>query len=433
MGPRGACARRTGGSSSSDGIVRCRARLPRAGDRTTPDHRPLQGTAFLHVPSRIRIAFGLDALDIGGTELNAVRTAERLDRSRFDLLAIVLRGNGPLLERYRNAGIPVVEFPLRQLVSVESLRQGRRLAAWLRRERIDIVHTHDVYTNIFMAPWARMAGVPAVIASRRWWFTVPRPALNAANRIAYRFAHRVLANSPSVAHLLVTREHVRASRVLTIPNFVDDDAFAPLDERVAAGFRAAWGLAPDVTSVGIVARLDRVKRHVDLLRAWARVLQRPLTVRRRLVIVGDGPERGPLEALTATLGIGHAVCFAGMVAPKPALASLFDIVALSSEAEGFPNSIVEAMAAGRAVVATNVGGIVDCVVDGVTGVLVPALEPDSLADAITRLIANPAERARMGSAARERAMSQYHARVVLALLQDTYTSLASRRRAPGVA
>lgn len=375
--------------------------------------------------SPIRVVFGLDSFGLGGSELNAVRTAEKLDRDRFELTALVLRREGPLEQRYREAGIRVVEFPIRSLLGYGALRQGWRMARWLERERIQVLHTHDVYSNVFMVPWARLAGVPRVIASRRWWYTVPRKELVTANRMAYRLAHRVLANSESVARLLTEEEGLSQAKVFTVPNFVDEEAFRPLSPELQRELRTRFGLAEGVRGIGVVARLDPVKRHCDLLEAFALLVKRvprQLEETMRLVIVGGGPERSTLERLAKDLGIAERVCFAGPIAHTPALPSLFDVVALSSESEGFPNAVVEAMAAARPVVATAVGGVVDAVEHGVTGLLVPPRSPEAMAAALLAVLTQPDQARRMGIAAQQRARARYHVLQVVPRLEQVYLS-----------
>ena len=126
-----------------------------------------------HRPApRIRIAYCVTLMDLGGTELNAARTAERLDHDRFDVTVVSLADKGPLLQRYASAGIPVERFPITSLYNRTALREGLRLYRFLRANRIEILHCHDMYSNIFAAPWARLARVPMVIASRRWWHSL---------------------------------------------------------------------------------------------------------------------------------------------------------------------------------------------------------------------------------------------------------------------
>ena len=122
---------------------------------------------------RIRILYCIDNMRVGGAELNALRTAERLDRSRFDVSVARLSDGGPLADRYAAAGIPIFPFPIANLFGARAIREGARFARFLSARRIDVVHSHDMYDNVFATLWARVAGAPVVIASRRWWHSLP--------------------------------------------------------------------------------------------------------------------------------------------------------------------------------------------------------------------------------------------------------------------
>lgn len=382
---------------------------------------PMNGTS-----RRTRVAFCLDSFDMGGTEFNAVRTAEEVDRSRYEISFIALSDRGPLAERVRAAGFPIHVFPLNGFFSVQMLRSARRLVRHLREARIDVVHAHDIYSNIFAVPCARLAGVPMVIASRRWWHAANRAVYLTLNRATYHLAHHVLANSEAVGRLVVD-EGMPQSRVTVVPNFVEEFAFAAPPDSVLAGWRAECGIAPDDEVVGIIANLHAIKDHGTLLRALSRVLaERPHV---RLVIVGDGEDRPALEALARSLGVHPRVSFAGRRPQRPSMHWLFDVSVLASQGEGFPNSIVEAMAAGRPVVATAVGGVPDVVIDGATGALVPPASPERLADALLVMLRDPARRAAMGAAGAKRARSHFHASAVVQRLQSFYDDFLARRRA----
>lgn len=374
---------------------------------------------------RIRIAFCIDGMGVGGTELNAVRTAERLDRSRFDVSVVCLQENGPLLARYREQGIAVVPLPIRRLYGVAALRQGVRLARYLSAQRVDIVHSHDAYNNIFATAWARVARTPIVIASRRWFGDLPRESLAVVNRYAYRFAHCVIANSATVAELVIRGDGVPPERVAVIPNFVDEAAFRPLDPAHQARLRAELRLDPGTLVVGCIAVLRPVKDHKTLITAIARLRSRWPTI--RLVIVGDGPARISLEEYVNALGVADIVRFAGARPNEPNLHRLFDISVLSSVSEAFPNTIIEAMAAGRPVVATRVGGVADAVDDGETGALVPPGSPAQLAEAIARLLSSSECRYAMGTRAQRRARDEFHAARVLPELEMLYERLLMSR------
>jgi L-malate glycosyltransferase len=371
--------------------------------------------------ARLRVAFCIDNLDIGGTELNAVRLAERLDRSRFDLRVVCLRSGGQLAERYRAARIPLDVFSPGSLLGTSAIRQGLRLRAYLRRHRIQVFHAHDLYSNLFGCPWARLAGAK-VIASRRWQGGKLSGRGGAiASRLTYRLAHAALANSPRVAEYLARVDRVPRRRIALVPNFIDECAFKPLSPEYTRALRDELALSDAAVTIGIVANLRPVKDHRTLIQALA--LLSPRWPRTRVILVGDGGSRADLEQLASALRVREQVIFAGHRPNDPNLNSLFDISVLCSTREGLPNSILEAMAAGRPVVATDVGAVGDAVVDGETGLLVPPSSPERLAAALETLLVDPARAERMGAAGRRRAQAMYSPEAALGALEQLYVGL----------
>lgn len=371
----------------------------------------------------IRVAFCVDSMESsGGTELNAVRTAEAIDPSRVALTVFAMRPDGPMRERYAAAGVRVIGTPpVRTLVAPTTARQAWRLARILREHGIDVVHTHDVYTNWFVGVAARLAGRP-LLTSKRW--VGGRRGHLLLNRIAYRMSHRVLANSVAVARTLVVDDGVARERVAVVPNFVEDAAFADLSDADRRAVRDAWGFPSGSPVVGCVARLRPEKGQAVLLRAAARLIERfPTMV---VALVGDGPEETRLRALATELGIAGRVCFAGHRPNRPNPHQLFDVSVLASDHEGFPNTVVEAMAAGRPVLASDVGGIPDAVDHGVTGLLTRPGDSAAVADALARLLGDPAEAGRMGSAGRATAWARFRTTTVIDRLTEVYTSLLRR-------
>ena len=371
---------------------------------------------------RIRIAYCIDSFDIGGTELNAVRTAEALDPERFELCVAHLQTDGPLRERYETLGVRMAHFPIPNLYSIMTVRQGIRFARLLRDWKADVIHTHDLYTNIFAVPWARLFGKCQVIASRRWWYDAPRPELTTLNRWSNRLAHKILANSGEVAKLLAREESVPSAKIVEIPNFLANAAFGSVDKAVRIAQRRAWGVPEDAFAIGIVARLAPVKNHALLLRALAK-----LDPRFHLVLVGGGPSRSELAQLAQQLHIEHRAHFAGEVLSPVNLHQFFDASVLCSLNEGFPNSVIEALAAARPVVATPVGGVLDVIAEGWTGLLVPLGDPAQLAGALRVLEADPLLRIRLGEAGREAVRMKFHQDIVIGKLSALYEALANYR------
>lgn len=348
-----------------------------------------------------------------------MRTAEALDPERIELSVLHLQTHGPLRSRYERLGVRMTHIPIPSLYSPRSILQGFRAAALLRRWNIDVVHTHDLYTNIFMVPWARLLTRCSIVASRRWWYVAPRPELVTANHWSCSLAHRILANSSGVARLLADAEGVSAKKVVEVPNFLSEEAFSTIDDAGRRAQLAAWGVPEGAFVVGIVARLQPVKNHELLLNALAR-----LDSRFHAVLIGDGPSRVPLEAMARRLGIEPRVHFAGEVVSAQNLHRCFDVSVLCSHSESFPNSVIEAMAASRAVVATPVGGVMDAVKDGTTGLLVPVDDPSELARTLQMLEDDAELRSRLGESSRRFVREKFGQEVVIEKLSGLYESLA---------
>lgn len=371
----------------------------------------------------VRLLHCVDSFHIGGTELNAIRTVEALDRDRFHVEVACLNADGPLIGRYEALGVPIRHFPIGPLYSSRTVAQGLRFGRFVRQREYDVVHTHDIYTNVFCAPYARQLTGSGVVASRRWSHDTPRRGLATLNKWSYRFAHRVLANSPSLVALLTTEERISPDKVSLIPNFLEERAFAPLDASRRRQQLCEWGVPERAFVVGSVARLAPVKNHKLLLMA-ARTL--PPDV--HIVLVGDGPMRNELDLLAHKLQIADRIHFAGSILRNENLHAYFDVSALCSFNEGFPNTVIEAMAAGIAVVTTDVSGIPALYGGNEAGVAIPSDDPGALASAILRLRDSTEFRRSLGQRGRQMARDGYHVDQVLRTLARLYCDLVRQRQ-----
>lgn len=371
-------------------------------------------------PTSVRVAWCIDSLDVGGSELNAVRTAEQLAKSGCCLHLFHFHNDGPLLARYKALGIPMRHVPMTGFLSRAAVVQAAKVAGEIRQWKLNIVHCHDIYTNIFYAPVARLLSSAKVITSRRWWKYSPRAGLPSLNRAAYRMSHRVLANSASVASMLVKEEGVSPSRVVEVPNFIDDSFLQSAPPESIRRMRKEWGIPPEAFVVGTVARLVPVKRHDTLLKAASRL---PQDV--HILLIGDGPERSALQELVASLGLQARVHFAGKQLASINLHELLDVSVLCSESEGFPNTLVEALGASRPVIATPVGGVLDLIQSDATGILTPVADSTALAVAVARFRQNPALGVRLGAAGRALVKSRYSRDGVMSKLLSVYRDLAA--------
>jgi L-malate glycosyltransferase len=364
----------------------------------------------------------IDKLGRAGAQSHMHQLVSGLDRGRLAPEVCCLIGGGPLAESLRTLGVPVDELGVARIYGPSGLSALFRLARRLRRARVQIVHTYLISANVLGTLASRLAGVPAVITSRRdMGFSRNWRLRLVEEGIVNRLVDRVVAVCPAVAAVTLRERGLDARKVVTIPNGVDCEEFDPARySREAA--RSELGLSPDEPAVGIVASLSPVKGHADLLAAAARVLPRR---RARFVLIGDGPLRPELEALAQQLGIKEQVVFAGVRGDVARLLPGLDIVAIASHSEGLSNTLLEAMAMARPVVATDVGGNPDVLRDGENGRLVPARDPEALAASLLALIEAPEAARRLGEAARRFVAAEFPLSRMVARHEELYRSLLS--------
>lgn len=361
---------------------------------------------------QIPVAIFLTSFDPGGTERQMIELIRRLDDRRYRVHVVCLRQEGAWLPRVASRAASITEFRIAGFGKLATVRQLWRFAQWCRRERISVLQTCDFYSNIFGLLGGALAGVPVRMGSRRELVTGKTSSQIRVQRFAYRFATRVVANSPAAAAILRT-EGIASVAVHIIPNGVDASVYPDRVER------------SDVRQVITVANLRPEKNHETLIAAAAQL--EPGCPNLRYQIVGEGSRRADLEKLARARGVDHIVEFLGHREDVPALLSAADLFVLPSRSEALPNGVLEAMAAGLPVVACSVGGLLDLIETGRTGILVPPSDPDPLAVAIRSLYDHP-ERARdMGREARREVRAQYSFERMVDAFDDLYeTELRAR-------
>ena len=261
---------------------------------------------------------------------------------------------------------------------------------------------------------AAAARVPVRIANRREINPDKSVGLIALQRASYAFAHRIVANSSAAAARL-RREAVKPSRIEVIGNGIDLHAFAPRT------------IAPPLRRIVTVANLRREKAHEVLIDAAASLLPRYPDLQFRFV--GGGARTRELTALVQSRGLADRILFLGHRDDVPAVLAESDVYVLPSRSEAFPNGVIEAMAAGLPVVATAVGGILELVDDGRTGVLVPPDDPAALARAIQRLLDDPARAAALAQAGRAAVAARFSFERMVGAFESMYLDELQRRAA----
>jgi glycosyltransferase involved in cell wall biosynthesis len=268
-----------------------------------------------------------------------------------------------------------------------------------------LVHGFLFWAYILGTYAAKAAGVPIVISSRRGLgnFKAGHAHYLLLERLANVMTDLWVANSETVRQDTARQEGVDPARIRVIPNGVDSDRFAASPDRSA--LRRRLGLPVDGPLLLTVSNLIHYKGHGTLLEAMPLITRTHPTA--MIVLAGDGPMRVEIDRRIATSGLAESVRLLGERRDVPDLLRAADLLVHPSDEEGFPNAILEAMAAGLPVVATRVGGTPELVLDGATGILVPPRSPTDLAAAVSRLLADPSLADQMGAAGRERAVREF--------------------------
>lgn len=333
---------------------------------------------------RIKILYCIDCLVRGGTELQLIGLIERLDRSRYEPHLLTIRPTDPQL-------VPDdcvhMAWQVPKLFSPAGLRACFTLARLLRAQRFDIVQTFFQDSTVFAGAAAFAARVPVRLACFRdmgFWGTRTQSLLM---RISYAAMTGFISNAFIVRDHFSARFGIDPKRVEVIPNGVGIQHLP---------FVSHDGAASDI---GIVGNMTRVVKRTDLfIRAAAIVAKKYPHIRWH--IVGDGELRGSLEQMVAELGMRDRVIFAGRVDNVAGYLGQLQIGVICSDSEGLSNALIEYMLRGVVSVATKVGGNPELIVDGETGILIPAGDAGALAESIGALVENSELRMRLAQAAR---------------------------------
>ncbi len=337
-----------------------------------------------------------DSLDVGGTEGQFVEIACGLDRLRWDIRVACVRAAGPLRARLEAAGLQPWSCGPSSLKSPGLPLAIIRLARLLRRDGIQLVHCFGFYSNTVGVLAARLARIPAAIASQRDMGDL-RPVLQRRlHSMVLTLATHVLVNSEAISNRLSGSRAARKGRVTVIPNGVDGARFRPA--------RQSGGGHSRVT-IGTLANLRPEKGLQQLLAAAVRVAR--IAPQARFVIWGEGALRSQLDAMIQALALTGTVELRGATRDPNVALRECDIFVLPSVSEASSNVVLEAMATALPVVATRIGGMPGLVDDHRTGILVPPGDAPALAQAILTLLEAPALAAEMGARGRARALAEF--------------------------
>ncbi len=363
----------------------------------------------------VRVCFMIDRLSRAGTETQLLALIRELDRSKVTPSLVLLDGEDDLSRALEPQDCPVIRLGVQRLVSVTATRAIGRLRAFWREHRPDVLQAYFLDAAYFGAPLAKLSGVRKVVRVRNnlgYWVTRRHRVLG---RLVRPFVDVTLTNTPTGKQTLIEQERQRPDRVVVLENGVDTAKFNRL-------------LLPDTSKprvrVGCLANLRAVKNIDGLMRAAKAALERfPKLV---FEVAGDGEQRTELERLHADLNLGDRFKLRGSVSDVTSFLRTVDIAVLPSHSEGMSNALLEYMAAGRAVIATDVGANATLVRHRKDGLIVPASDGPALVDALGELLANPLRAASFGASARTRVEAEYSRDAMRRRFEDFYRGLTKK-------
>jgi glycosyltransferase involved in cell wall biosynthesis len=387
---------------------------------------------------RVRITRVIARLNIGGPAAHIAALMSGLDPARFENHLIVGRpgrdeGDMGYLIGEKGLSPPTVIPELGRSVSpLRDLKTVAKLVPILRRQRPHIVETHTAKAGFVGRLAARLAGVPVVLHVYHghvfygYFGRAQTRAYIAIERLLARLSDRIVtisaAQQRDIAHVY---RITSPDKVVVVPLGFDLAGFSAAKRTAMGRFRAAYGLAADVPLVGFVGRLTAVKDPALFVKAAGRVLERVPDV--HFVVVGDGELRPDVEQQVAASGLAERVQLVGWQRDMPAVYAALDLLVLTSLNEGTPVTVIEALAAGVPVVATNVGGVADVVSDERTGLLIAAGDVDALASAMAALLCAPERGQVLARAGQKDVLARFGRECLIDNMGSLYRSLLEEK------
>lgn len=360
-----------------------------------------------------RVFLMINSFETGGSERQFALMANSLDHQQFSVGLGCIQTKGPLRDLFGE----VPRFRLGGSVyGWKSWHSRWQLTRHLHRERIQVAHAFDFYTNLLLIPAARAARVPVVIGSQRQLGDLLTPAQWKLQRLALQLSDVVVCNSRAAAQKLIADGFPEA-KIRIIGNALAPEAFAEADPLLPK--------IPDVLRVGMIARMNtEAKNHRIFLQAAAKLAN--AFPQLEFVLAGDGPLRSSLEAEAVALGITSKVRFLGDCRDIPSVMASLDLTLSPSDSESLSNSIIESMAAAVPVVATRVGGNTE-LVNEERGLLVPPRDPQALYEAASKLLNDTSYRERLGQNSRRFALDHFSSSSIAREYEALYDELLSRK------
>lgn len=369
------------------------------------------------IEDRIKVLHLVEDLKTGGAERIIADISEGLNRQEFAAGVWCLTRGGEIADELKNKGIPV---GILRISNYHNPLTILGLSHLLRKEKPDIVHTHLYFASVIGRLAARRAAIPILLSHVHSTYWEYKKRHIWMERFLSRITKKIICCSKAVEHFVTHQERIRSSKTIVIYNGVDEERFSSTKE--PSLIKTQLGIDSESPVVGSVSSLKALKGHTYLLRAVPLITD--IFPKTKFLIVGDGPLRPLLEAQVKEENISSSVIFTGTRQDIPDLLSAMDVFILPScLREGLGIAIIEAMAAAKPVVATDIGGIPEVVRSGATGLLVPPRDEIALGEAIIQLLKNPEMSKHLGKQGKLRFKKRFTKKKMISEIENLYKAL----------
>jgi sugar transferase (PEP-CTERM/EpsH1 system associated) len=367
---------------------------------------------------QINLLHLIQGLEIGGLEIMVINLLERIDRSQYRPSICCYDSLGSLSQGLPEKGIGV--HLLKRKPGIDYFYPFK-LARYLKKSKIKILHLHNPTALFYGTLAGKIARTPCIIYTEHGRDFSSSIKVRIANRLLCKMVDKIVVVAECGKKYLVEHEGVNEKKIVKIYNGIDSKKFGIRQEVTL--IRRELGITDDQSVIGIVARLDPIKNHACLIKAMKTVAARlPRTV---LLIIGDGPLRSELESMREDLGLQNHIKFLGARSDIGELLSVLDVFVLSSFSEGLSLTLIEACAAAKPIVATDVGGNAEIVKHECNGLLVPSDQPEALAKAILEILANKEKARVMGEKGRKKFEEEFTLDGMVRKYENLYESFLS--------
>ena len=388
---------------------------------------------------RIKVAYLLTPIEFGGAEKVSLNFLKNVDLGKFDIYPILLirpwEKDNLFINKLEKMGYPIYKVP----TTIRTHEEGRgyfrffrcfwNIYFFLKKGSFDLLHSHSYFADIMGIPAARILCIPSISTCHGFIFNDRKLTIyNKLDLMVQRFSNKVLAVSEKIKDDLI-KSGVCDSKIQVIQNAVEMDGNDNFFLHYREKTRRNFGINPDEIVLGYVGRLSEEKGLRYLVEAGYELLRSGL--RLRVLIIGDGPQRTEIENFAKEVGLQKRVIFAGFKNEIEKLLASIDIFVLPSLTEGTPMALLEAMAYGIPIVATAVGGVPKVIDSGENGILVPAADPEKIAEAVLTICRDNDFRTKLSEMAKETIRSKFNINEWVRKIESVYLEVISSKRDRG--